>query len=293
MALAPKPDAISFEDAEALAAKHGLERVDHVKGFGNYLSDCWHMRHFIVQYAIGRIISISSKNRLGLLWEFLTPMLTALMYYVAFGLILGTKKDSPNFIFFLIAGVLTWQLFLQSFTLSSQSLVQGQDLASSMRFPRVLIPISAGVQALLRTLPTLLLLYPAALITGESFRWQWILLPLHMLLVVVMGLAIGLLVSRLMLRVRDFQEAVPLFTRLLMFTSGIFYSVEVRFANAPDGIRWFAENQPVAVLLNLTRGLFIPEDMPGNYKVSGVVVAAIVLIFAGLVLFWRGERPRG
>lgn len=293
MTQAPKPQPLSLAEATELASRHGLRRVDSVDGFGAYLAECWRMRHFAIQYAIGRIISLSAKNRLGLLWEFLTPLLTALMYFVAFGWILGTRNDSENFVFFLVAGVLTWQLFILSFTLSSQSLISGKDLAGSMRFPRVLIPISAGIQALIRTLPTVLLLYPIALLTRVPFRWQWLLLPLQMVFVVVCGLAFGLLVVRVVNRVRDFTEAIPLLTRMLMFTSGIFYSVEVRFANAPHTIKVIAENQPVAQLLNVTRGLFIHEDMPGRTQLIQLVVGSLALLLLGLVLFWRGERPRG
>ena len=293
MSPAPDAKALSLEDARALAAQHGLIRVDSVGGFGKYLSDTWKMRHFAIQYAVGRIISLSAKNRLGLLWEFLTPLTTALMYFIAFGYILGTRKDSPNFIFFLVAGVLTWQLFIQSFNLSSQSLISGKDLSASMRFPRVLIPLSSGIQALVRTLPTVLLLYPVALFTGVSFRWQWLFLPFHMVLVVLCGLAFGLLVVRVVNRVRDFTEAIPILTRFLMFTSGIFYSVSIRFADAPKPVRLFAENQPVAMLLNVTRGLFIHEDMPGRNQLIVLVVGVFTLLLIGLILFWRGERPRG
>ena len=296
---AKQPAVLSFEEAQTLALQHGLKRVDSVSGFGTYLKDCWKMRHFALQYAIGRIISVAAKNRLGLLWEFLTPLMTSLMYFVAFGIILGTRKDSPNFLFFLIAGVLTWQLFIQAFNLSSQSLISGKDLASSMRFPRVLIPLSAGIQAWLRTLPPLLLLYTVE--ADETFRVDQRLRRLHDLGFDASELELVsngdgtrvTLVARVVDNIRDFTEAIPIFTRFLMFTSGIFYSVSVRFAHAPGVVKHFAENQPVALLLNTTRGLFIHEDMPARSQLIFLVGGTFSLLLVALVIFWRGERPRG
>ena len=125
-----------------------------------------------------KIIANSSQNRLGLFWEFLNPLLTAAMYYVAFGLLLGTRKDSPNFIFFLIAGVLTFNLFVQSFQGSAKALILDRELAANLRFPAILIPIASSIQALLRSLPTMTLIIPVALLTGVTFSWSWLLLQI-------------------------------------------------------------------------------------------------------------------
>lgn len=284
---------LSAEAAAALAAQHGLTRIDEPPTLFGYLGQAWHFRHFAFQYAVSRTLSLSARNRLGLLWEFITPLSNAMMYFLAFGLILGTRKDSPNFIFFLIAGVLTWQLFLQSFNMSAQSLVASRELLRSHRLPHLVMPVSAGLQALLRTLPLVLLIYPVALVTGEPVRWQWLLLPIQMVIVVLLGLSFGLISSRAVAKVRDLQLVLPMVTRLLMFTSGIFFSVEVRFANADIWIRRIAESQPVAVLLNMTRGLFIPEDLPTPHQMLGVATVIVVFSLAGAVSFWWSERRNG
>lgn len=284
---------LSFAEAEALAAERGLHRVDQSKSLGHYLHDCWRLRHFTYQYALARIISTTAKNRLGMLWEFLNPLLTAAVYYLAFGLLLGTRRDSENFVLYLIAGMFTWHLFLQSFQTSAMSLLRGKELSQSLLFPRVLIPVASGLQALLRSLPTLSLLYPIAWLTGAQPNWWWLLLPLQLLLTVGFGLGLGLLASRMVSRVRDVAQLLPLLTRMLFFTSGIFFSVEKRFAGAPDWLREIAVNQPTAVLLNLTRGIFLNESDPSSIQLAGVVGATLLVLVAGVLLFWRGERQHG
>lgn len=284
---------MSFEEAQAYAESHGLKRVDKVKTFFGYVGECWQLRHFTYQYALSKIIAGTAQNRLGLFWEFLTPLLTALMYYLAFGVLLGTRTDSDNFIFFLVAGVLTFNLFLQSFQSSSTSLVTSKDLAETLLFPRILIPIAFGLQALIRSLPTLSLLYPFALITGITPSWAWLLLPFQLILTVICGLSIGLLASRAVVKVRDIAQAIPLFARLLMFTSGIFFDVTARFENAPDTIAVIAINSPTALLLDMTRGLFIPEDLPSSNQILGVIIGTAVTFTFAFVLFWRGERRNG
>jgi teichoic acid transport system permease protein len=283
-------DALSFEAAQKRAVELGLVRVDHVRGLWDYIKETWQTRHFTFQFAVSKIIANSSQNRLGLFWEFLNPLLTAAMYYVAFGLLLGTRKDSPNFIFFLIAGVLTFNLFVQSFQGSAKALIADRELAANIRFPAILIPISSSIQALLRSLPTMTLIIPVALLTGVSFSWHWLLLPFQLILTVIFGSAVGLLLTRPMARIRDLTEVLPIVTRVIMFTSGIFFDVTTRFANVPEPIHSIAVNSPVALLLDLTRGLFIHEDLPTHNQIYGLVGATIALTFIGIVLFWRGER---
>lgn len=283
-------EVLSFDAAKKRAAELGLVRVDHVRGLGAYIKETWQTRHFTFQFAVSKIIANSSQNRLGLFWEFLNPLLTAAMYYVAFGLLLGTRKDSPNFIFFLIAGVLTFNLFVQSFQGSAKALILDRELAANLRFPAILIPIASSIQALLRSLPTMTLIIPVALLTGVTFSWTWLLLPLQLVLTVIFGSALGLLLTQPMARIRDLTEVLPIVTRVIMFTSGIFFDVTTRFASVPEPIHSIAVNSPIALLLDLTRGLFIESDLPSRSQIYGLVSSTIVLAFIGVVLFWRGER---
>ena len=134
---------LTREDAAALAAANGLIRVDQAADFRDYIRDCWRLRHFTWNFAVARTIVATVQNNLGLLWEVLTPVLLSITYYLAFGVLLGTKQDSPDFIIFLICGVFTWRLFNQGLIAVSASLGKSKDLTQSLLFPRVLVPIAS------------------------------------------------------------------------------------------------------------------------------------------------------
>ena len=93
-----------------------------------------------------------------------------------------------------------------------------------------------------------------------------------------------------MARIRDLTEVLPIVTRVIMFTSGIFFDVTTRFDSIPEPFRSIAINSPVALLLDTTRGLFIPADLPNQSQLIGLIGGTVVLTFLGVVLFWRGER---
>jgi teichoic acid transport system permease protein len=281
------------EKAAELAALHNLQRIDVTKSLPAYLRDVWRLRLFVRQYAISRIIASTSDNRLGLLWEFLNPLLTAAMYFVAFGLLLGTRGDSENFILFLISGVFTWHLFNGAFTSTAKSMTKNKELTKSLVFPRVIIPLAAGLQAGIRSFPAILMIYPVALLTGETFSWIWLLLPFTMLFAILFGVGAGLLISRLLLRVPDIAQTIPIVLRLLFFTSGIFFSVEKRLEGAPETIAAIASNSPTALLLNFTRRIFLDEVNPSSVQLMAMIAVTALLFIGGVVLFWRGEKQNG
>lgn len=291
MALINSP--LTPEKAAELAAQHSLQRIDITKSLPAYLRDVWRLRLFVRQYAVSRIIASTTENRLGLLWEFLNPLLTAAMYFVAFGLLLGTRGDSENFILFLIAGVFTWHLFNGAFTSTAKSMTKNRELTKSLVFPRIIIPLASGLQAGIRSFPAILMIYPVALLTGETFRWIWLLLPFTMLFAILFGVGAGLLISRLLIRVPDIAQTIPIVLRLLFFTSGIFFSVEKRLEGAPETIAAIASNSPTALLLNFTRRIFLDEVNPSSTQLIAMIVVTGLLFICGVVLFWRGEKQNG
>ena len=284
---------LTEQEAAALAAQHNLRRVDQTGGFGTYLKDCWRLRHFTWNYALSRTIMSTVSNNLGMLWELFTPLMLSAVYYIAFGILLGTKGDSPNFIPFLISGVFTWQLLGQVIVVISSSLRQTKDLSESLLFPRVLIPIAAAIQSFLRSVPSLLLLYPIALLSGMPITWWWLLLPLNFVLTTLFGLAVGLFTSRAIQQVQDLQQVVPMVMRVGMFLSGVFYDIDKRFANAPHAAALVAHYNPGALLLDLTRAILIPGETLSGKQFTYILLLTFGLLVSGLVYFWRSERAHG
>ncbi len=284
---------LTLEEAAALAQSRGLRRVDESAGLWQYLRESWRLRHFTWNYALSRTIVSTVENNLGLLWEVLNPILLSAVYYLAFGVLLGTRGDSPDFIIFLIAGVFTWQLIGQSIVVSSNSLVNTRDLSDSLLFPRMLIPIAASIQSLLRSIPSLLLLYPIGLVAGMPLRWEWLLLPFAFLLTSLFGLGVGLFASRAISAVKDLAQIVPIIMRAGMFVSGVFYSVDKRFADAPEVLRAIAHYNPLALLLDCTRAVFMPYAAPTAQQFGYLLTLTVALLAGGVIVFWRSERLHG
>ncbi len=278
-----------------LAAKSGLRDITKQIGFFEYLALTWKSRTFIWRYSIARINGSASQNNLGLLWEFLDPLLLSIAYYLVFGVLLDLERDSSNFPFFLIAGVLTWKLFSATLTgaVRSSSRKGEQDLLESIHLPHLVVPISNAVQNAIRAIPVVFLLYPAALIMGERPHIAWLWLPFVLLWVALTGFAIGLLLNPAVKRIPDLDNLIKLGLRMLFFMTGVFFSVEKRFATAPETIQLLATYNPSAVLLEMTRTLFLFDVNITSSAIVWIVSFTTLLLIIASWNFWRTERRYG
>ena len=255
------------------------------------LRDTWRYRHFAQQLAQSRIMASRTDNKLGLLWEFLNPLMTALVYYLAFGVILGTKKGIENFEVFLIAGVFTWALMSGTLVECSDALSKNARMITSMRFPTLVLPLSVIMRQLLTWVPMVAVLAASALVTGEPLRVSWTLLLPVTLMTVMFGAGVGLLLAHPAARTRDVAAFLPFTLRAWMFVSGVFYDPAARFADVDGPVGWFFHYNPGSVYMAITRSAFLPSVSVTTGQWIAALAFALSLFLIGSLVFWRKEGP--
>jgi teichoic acid transport system permease protein len=280
-------------DGSALAATWGLERVGRKPTLRRYIGESWRRRHFATELAKSNVIAASAENRLGILWELLNPILLACVYYFAFGVLLGTKSDSGNFVAFLLCGVLAWYFLNRSIRQGSSSVTSNRQLVRSLHFPRLLLPISIVLRQTLGFYSNFLVLAVVALITGEGLRWQWIFGPVDLILMCAFACGAAMLVARGTSRWRDLHDLLPFGLRMWMYFAGVFFSVEVRYANQAQWIQAIAFYNPAAVYLEIMRYAFVAGSTPNWLTWFWAVAWAVGFLILGTIVFWGGEESYG
>ena len=109
-----------------------------------YWLDLWRFRELFLILS-WRDISVRYKQTIiGILWAFLRPVLTMLVFTIVFGKIakLPTEGSAPYAIM-VYAAMLPWQFFATAVQDSSTSLVANSQLISKVYFPRMIIPSSS------------------------------------------------------------------------------------------------------------------------------------------------------
>lgn len=285
------------QEAEELAAQHGLSLVAQRPGLFAYLRDVWRHRHLMWALAKGDFVATHQDNYLGLLWSVINPLLLGLVYYLIFGLLIpGVRGGVDNFISFLTIGLFTFIPLASAMTSGSKALRGKIGMIRSLSFPRVLLPITVVLSEFVSALPAFVILVLIALATGETPNLEWLLFPVALGVVLLVSLGLGMIFARIVHAVRDAGNVVPLIVRMLRYVSGVFFSVQYSLERSPDAPQWIAlilTYQPVAVLLTLVR-----EPLMDEYAVQWQTWVAsvgwgVLLFLIGFLVFWRGEGTYG
>ena len=113
-------EADAAHSLQSLADEYGLRVAGQRPSLPAYIRQLWAYRHFIASYANAKLAASFTTARLGRLWQVLTPLTNAAVYYLIFGVVLNTKQGIPNFIAYLCTGLFVFN-FTQTVVLAGHS----------------------------------------------------------------------------------------------------------------------------------------------------------------------------
>lgn len=274
-----------------LAAAYGLVKVGGRPPLGEYLRTLWQRRHFAITLARSKAYARNQLSYLGQLWNILTPVLWASVYLFVFGFLLSTDQGVANYPAFLVVGVFLFRFNSSAMTTGGRAIIGNESLITSLQFPRALLPAATVLSELFTLLPAIGVLLVIVTLTGETPDWQWLLLPVAVLMQWVFSTGVALTVARLVAEVRDVTNLIPFVIRALMYVSGVFFSIDHYAGDGPIG--HVLAYQPVAVYIDLGRAAMLHEvPIEGSMWLAGALWALAFLVL-GFLFFWRGEEKYG
>jgi teichoic acid transport system permease protein len=309
------------------AALHGLRPAAELPPIGRYLKSLWLRRHFIMAFATARNIAMYTEARLGQLWQVLTPLLNAGVYYLVFGLLLHINRGIPNYLDFLVTGVFVFNFTQRAFISTSTVITESLPLIRALRFPRAALPLAYVMIELEQMALSMVVLAAILLTTGEPFTWYWLLAIPALLLQTIFNVGVGLATARLGANINDFSQLLPFLMRTWLYLSGVIFQISTL-----DIARKYVailQINPVAIYITLMREALLvtqrqsePGALPYNqakcdtwqrlkkapyldwsgychavtnpnhYWVYGIAWAVLALV-VGFYFFWRAEAKYG
>jgi len=255
-----------------------------VSDFGGYLRGVWSRRRFMLQMAQADLNQKRSKTALGGLWDLLDPIFQAGIYYLLFTIIRsGGRPD--DFIPTLFGSILLFQLTTSALTAGGNSMRSSSALMLNSTFPRAVLPLSRILSGLLSLRLGAVVYLAFAVIMGSDFTLAWLWFPLLFTLnmLLMMGLAFG--ASTLIVFVPDVKNAMPYITRLLFFTTPVFYPVEILPEKMAEYLQW----HPLFRLF-VSYQRMMSGEMPFGTDIVGAAIWAVALFLVGSYVFLRYER---
>jgi ABC-type polysaccharide/polyol phosphate export permease len=189
---------------------------------GPYARALWERRQFAWELARTNLRAEHFNTVLGQLWLVMNPLLLAFVYF-ALVEIVGRGDRDIVFLAHLMFALFAFRLVSRSVNRGAKSIVGGGRLILNTAFPRMVLPLTAVLTAVITFLPTLAVYAVVHGIAdrpvGPNLLWA---IPI-LAVMTVFGAGAAMIVATAQVYFRDLANFLPYATRIWLYTSPILY----------------------------------------------------------------------
>jgi len=230
-----------------------------------------------------------AQTFLGLLWAFIQPLSTLLIISVVFGRFVKVDTGGIPYPVFAIIGVSLWTYFSFVLTQSGGSVIGAQEMVKKIYFPRLIIPLSKAVVGFVDFGVAILLLIGLFFYYGIIPSSNIVFLPIFLILTLISSLAVGIWLSALTIRYRDFQYIIPFFVQFGLYITPVAYPTDVVVNNLPSWASFLFYLNPMAGIIEGFRWCLLGGVAPNGYFWVSISIVFILFI-SGIYYFRKIER---
>lgn len=241
-----------------------------------FLTLAW--RDFRVRYA---------QTTIGLLWAILQPVVTLLILSLVFGRFVGVETEVPH-ILFTVAGMSVWSYFSYVMTNSGNSIIASQNMVKKIYFPRLIIPLSKAVVGFIDFGVALVIMIALMIYFQVPPSVNVWLAPVFILIGVIAALAVGIWLSALTVRYRDFQHVVPFMVQIGLYITPVAYPAEFAVKQLPEWASTLYYLNPMAGVVQGFRWSMFGGDAPGPLIYVSFFMILVIFV-SGLFYFRKVE----
>ncbi len=238
-------------------------------------------------FLVVRDIKVKYKQTvLGGLWAIIQPIFSMVVFTLFFGKLAKLPSDNIPYPIFSYTGLVAWTYFATSISGAGNSLVGGSNLISKVYFPRLIIPLSPVLAALLDFSIAFVVLIGMMLYFHIFPTIMILLVPLLVILLMLTASGVGMFLAALNAKYRDIKYTIPFLIQLWMFTSPIVYPASM----VPEEYQLvYALNPMVGVIEGFRSVLLGTVSFPTQMVLISTLVS-VSLFIGGALYFKQMER---
>ncbi len=254
--------------------------------------EIYQYRDLLMLFIRRDIVSIYKQTILGPLWYFISPLLASVTQYWVFGRLAELPSDGTPYFLFVLGGNVLWSYFQTSLTATSNTFSANQGIFGKVYFPRAIVPLSITASNLFQFGVKLLLLI--TFITGMGLFSKMNLyvctLPLLIIVMALISMGLGMIVSSMTTKYRDFSQLMGFAVGLAMYITPVIYPTSMFLDKISPEKQWLIYANPLTSVFDVFRYAFFSSGSVNLFGVLYSVLFAIVVYVFGLFVFNRVEK---
>ena len=256
------------------------------------LKEVWKYRDLIFLFTKRSFAVRYKQTILGPAWLLLNPFITSVMYNIVFGVIAGLSTEGVPQLLFYMGSHAVWAFFAACLTSTASTFRSNANIFGKVYFPRLTMPISSVMSALINFLIELLMFgfFWIYFIFVGQVSPNWLYIPLFLLVLLqlgCLGLGFGIIISSLTTKYRDLNVLVGFGVSLWMYGTPVVYPLSQISSKT---LSLIVKINPVTQALETFRYIFLGTGQVSLYWWIVTVLITVFILFFGIILFNKVEK---
>ena len=250
------------------------------------LADIVSSRFLSFQLAKRDIQAQYRQSYLGIIWAFVTPLATALVWIFLnnSGTVRVTDTGIPYPVY-AFSGTLLWSIMTEAINSPMANTNSAKSILSKINFPKEALIVSGVYKLLFNSSIKVLLLLVFVFFFGIGFHWSLLLFPIVLLGGVLFGTTLGLFITPLGMLYKDIGRMIGFGLQFLMYVTPVVYAIP------KSGImKTVMELNPFTPIILTARDLAVGMP-PAHLTYFLIVITCCIPLFFIALLFYRISIP--
>jgi lipopolysaccharide transport system permease protein len=264
------------------------------KFFSLNFKEVWQYRDLLLLFVKRDVVTVYKQTVLGPLWYLIQPLFTSITFTIIFNNLAGISTGTVPPFLFNLAGITVWNYFTACLTGTSNTFGANAGIFGKVYFPRLIVPISIVISNLIKFgiqffIFIVFYLYYYSQGAAVSLNSLVVFFPLLIVLMGILGLGLGMFISSLVTKYRDFSYLIAFGVQLLMYVSAVMYPMALIKEKIPH-YAWLVQYNPLAYIIETTRYMLLNV---GQISVFGLLYTFAVTVFVflvGVLIFNKTEK---
>jgi len=264
------------------------------KFFSLNLKEVWQYRDLLLLFVKRDVITVYKQTVLGPLWYLIQPLFTSVTFTIIFNNVAGIDTGTVPPFLFNLAGITVWNYFTACLTGTSDTFKANAAIFGKVYFPRIITPLSVVISNLVKFGIQFLIFigfYIFYYFQGANLGLNGLILffPILIIIMGLLGLGLGMLISAMVTKYRDFSHLIGFGIQLLMYLSAVMYPMSLIKDKLP-GYGWLVEYNPLAYIIETARYMLLDVGEVSFLGLSYTLAVTIAVFFIGLLVFNKTEK---
>ena len=256
------------------------------------LKEVWQYRDLIFLFTKRNFVVSYKQTILGPAWIFLTPLFSSIVQAFVFGGIAGIETDGIPMLLFYLCSNAIWAFFSSCLINNATTFTANAYVFGKVYFPRLTTPISNVLSSMIRfgiqmIMVMMFMVYFLAKGTVDPNWAAWIMIPVELLHLGILGMGFGIIISSMTTKYRDLVVLVDFGVSAWMYLTPIVYPLSTVTEGWMKNILMI---NPVTSATEMLRYAILGKGTIdfGFYGLSWIITIAVAVV--GIMIFNKVER---